>query len=134
MASVYYAGTKGEWKAITIDENNDSLLAAEIHYLGQPVFGEVTFTLPTEIQVVGPEAFSGISASVIYIPDGLQRIEGLAFAANSNLEQIRIPDSVTYIDNTAFDQCERVYIFGTEGSTASEFADAHDNCIFVEEE
>jgi hypothetical protein len=44
LNDVYFNGTDEEWKKITIDSGNDSLLNANIHYLGEPehVHEEVT--------------------------------------------------------------------------------------------
>ena len=50
-----------------------------------------------------------------------------------NLTQIRIPASVTSIDTTAFEGCEKVLVYGTINSTAQTFCADHANCAFVAE-
>ena len=43
LSDVYYYGTEEEWKSITIGMNNDPLLNATIHYLGEPVTPTYSF-------------------------------------------------------------------------------------------
>ena len=50
-----------------------------------------------------------------------------------NLTQIRIPASVTSIDTTAFEGCEKVLVYGTADSAAQTFCADHANCTFVAE-
>ena len=82
---------------------------------------------------IGEEAFAGISAESVFIPDGCQVIGAYAFRDCGNLKWIRIPDSVTAVDPTAFDGCGRVYVIGIPGSAAESFCDTAANCVFVEQ-
>lgn len=47
--------------------------------------------------------------------------------------RIRIPASVTSIDTTAFEGCEKVLVYGTADSAAQTFCADHANCTFVAE-
>ena len=89
----------------------------------EPVFDDPDFTLPKDIKSIEASAFEGADMSVVYIPDGCESIGANAFRYCANLRQIRIPASVTTIDQTAFTGCEDVVVFGAENSRAQEIAD-----------
>ena len=67
------------------------------------------------------------------IPEGCTSIGAKAFKDCANLTQIRIPASVTSIDTTAFEGCEKVLVYGTADSAAQTFCADHANCTFVAE-
>ena len=96
-----------------------------------PVFGTPTFTLPAEIKNIEESAFEGLPMTIVDIPNGCQSIGKWAFKDCTKLTQIRIPASVTSIDDTAFDGCMNVFIYGAPNSTAMTFCDSHANCTFV---
>ena len=100
-------------------------------YTAIPVFGTPTFTLPVAIQSIEESAFEGLPITVVEIPTGCENIGKWAFKDCTNLMQIRIPSSVVSIDDTAFDGCGNVFIFGTTNSAAKKFCDSHANCTFV---
>ena len=84
-----------------------------------------TFTLPPEITEVSIEAFAGIGAKVVFIPDDVTVIRSKAFANCTYLRQIRIPESVTSIADDAFSGCpSTLVIYGKKGSAAETFAAA----------
>ena len=70
-------------------------------------------------------------ASIVYIPDGCEKICNYAFM-NSAVTQIRIPTDCEIGENV-FEGCKLVIIFGAPGSEAENYCDEYDNCIFVEE-
>ena len=89
------------------------------------------FVLPAALTSVESEAFAGIAARVVYIPDGCLSIGANAFSACANLVQVRIPGSVT---NNAFSGCPQgIVVFGVEGSAAQAFAENAEGFVFVEE-
>lgn len=49
----------------------------------------------------------------------------LAFAKCAALEAVEIPESVTFIADNAFDGCDNLVIYCTSGSTARQYAAAH---------
>lgn len=55
LADVYYTGTQEEWKEITINSGNDSLLNANIHY---------EYSVRPEITVTSSSTLTGISYTV----------------------------------------------------------------------
>lgn len=81
--------------------------------------------LPSETLTVGEEAFASIGASRIDLPNGLETISARAFAGNSSLLYVRIPNSVTSIDDTAFDGASKLCILCGHGSVAEAFAASH---------
>ena len=90
-------------------------------------------TLPAALSSVSAEAFSGIAASRVIIPDGVTAIESRAFADCTRLTDITIPVSVTDIAADAFSGMQDLYIFGAAGSAAETWAKAH-GYLFIEEE
>ena len=97
----------------------------------EPVFGEPDFTLPKDIKSIEASAFESADMSVVYIPDGCESIGVNAFRYCTSLRQIRIPASVTTIDQTAFTGCENVVVFGAENSRAQEIAEHYEDYGFV---
>ena len=97
-------------------------------------FGKPDFTLPTLLTAVEDEAFEGIKATVVYVPDSCTSIGSRAFRNCHNLLQIRIPADCVLGDDV-FDGCGTLYIFGTKGSSAETYCNdpAHSNCVFVEQ-
>ena len=76
------------------------------------------FTTPfTNIQ---DEAYMGISATHVEIPNTVTRIGARAFANCANLRRIHIPASVVDVDDTALEGCSNVVIYG--GSEAMRIA------------
>lgn len=59
------------------------------------------------LTVISPETFAYGGLTTIKLGHGLKRIEIAAFA-NTQIEEIHIPDTVTVISNSAFYQCEKL--------------------------
>jgi len=64
-----------------------------------------TFRLPGNLLNIEEEAFAGLSVLAVIIPDGCTSIDSLAFANCEDLLYVRIPASVTWIAEDAFDGC-----------------------------
>ena len=69
-------------------------------------------------------AFQRCGLREVVLPEGLTLINGEAFQGFQDLESVTIPDSVTDIEESAFDGCERLTIHAREGSFAERFAAA----------
>ena len=69
-----------------------------------------TLILPASILEIEDESFMHLSMQAVIIPDGCLSIGSKAFAGNPQLLYVRIPASVTYIANDAFDACPSVWI------------------------
>ena len=66
--------------------------------------------IPAGVQTIEEEAFEGVPAQAVLIPDGCTAIGRKAFAGCTNLLYVRIPASVTSIAANAFDDCPTVII------------------------
>lgn len=90
-----------------------------------PVDGEAELVLPEDVRRIEQEAFMGIDATTVRIPDGATQIDSGAFRDNPQLLLVHIPASVTDIAADAFDGCPRVVICGSAGSEAERYARAN---------
>ena len=91
--------------------------------------GTPDFVLPAYLTAIEAEAFSGVKATVVYIPDGVTSLGSMAFAYCTSLKQIRIPASVTVIFLDVFyglssSQLHAITVFGTPGSAAETYANS----------
>ena len=78
--------------------------------------------LPPYLTLIEDEAFAGIAAARIEVSDKVVSIGAKAFADCKNLREIVIPKTVRHIDDSAFDGCEKVTVFGATGSEAERVA------------
>lgn len=90
-----------------------------------PALGEADMTLPAALTEIDEEAFYGLPLSSVACPHGLRSIAARAFANCTSLRKIMIPASVHEIDDTAFDGCTSLLIYGAKGSQAEVFALKH---------
>lgn len=97
LTDVYFYGSKAQWAAISIEEGNDCLTGAAIHY---SVFDYV-LTLPASLTVIESEAFAGLA----------------------NVDAVSIPATVTSIADGAFDA--GIVIIAPAGSYAESWANDH---------
>ena len=96
-----------------------------------PAFSTPDFTLPAALTTVEEEAFEGIAASVVDVPESCVSIGDRAFKDCPNLTQIHIPANCV-LSADVFDGCTMVYVFGAAGSSAEAYCSTHANCVFVE--
>ena len=101
---------------ITCDE--DTTLYAQWRTL-------LPMVLPEDLQEIEDEAFVSVRAEYIRIPDSCTFIGKKAFSGMSFLQQVYIPESVTHIENDAFNSSGIIgqfTVFGFTGSAAETFA------------
>ncbi len=102
-----------------------------ITYVLVEEYREPDFILPDNISSIEDSAFEGIAAIVVFIPDTCTNIGDHAFY-NSKIEQIRIPAGCS-VEDSAFDGCTDLIIWGTPGSSAEVYCTNHPNCTFLVE-
>ena len=84
-----------------------------IHTIGEYAFWNTPLTgelvMPKYLVSIGYTAFGGSKFSHIVIPEGTERILGGAFSGFDNVADIiELPESVEYIDGSAFYGCRRI--------------------------
>lgn len=85
-----------------------------------------TFKLPSSLVTIENEAFEGTAVETVVLPDGLIDIGPGAFEAVATLKDVYIPDTTTYIADSAFAITSDLTIHGVEGSYAKEWAYRHE--------
>lgn len=81
------------------------------------------FILPANTAIIESEAFCGIPAKRIRLPEGVTEIGSRAFGNCPNLKAVYIPESCTYISRDAFPYAPLVFtIYGRSGSYAQQYA------------
>ena len=81
-----------------------------------------SISIPKNLTEISPETFFGCyKLNTIYIPYGVTVIGPLAFWG-CNFTTIEIPDSVTSIKDSAFDNCTNLTIYGKPDSYAQYYA------------
>lgn len=81
--------------------------------------------LPSDLTVIGEEAFFGTGAERISIMPATEEIGERAFAGSSRLCFVRIPNSVSVISENAFENDPKLCIVCASGSTAEAYAITH---------
>ena len=102
-------------------------------WLDSTLLGEADLVLPASLTRIEDCAFSGIAAESVYICDGCESIGTQAFSDCANLRWIRIPAGCE-VDDTAFEHCGEITVFGTPGSDAERFCEAHEGFRFEAEQ
>lgn len=83
------------------------------------------FTMPLGTRIIEEEAFAGIAADSVKLPEGIASIGSRAFADCPNLHRIYIPESCTSIAADVFTPGSDLTIYGQDGSYAEFYAGKH---------
>ncbi len=112
-------GAGDAWMMTMLGE--DVTIRAEISPIEQ--YGRPTFRLPTGTRSIGENAFAGIKAAVVYVPDKCSKVEANAFKDCPNLKQIRLPKDCE-IDDAAFYGCTNLMaIYSSGDGTTKDWAE-----------
>ena len=84
-----------------------------------------TLILPDSLIAIKAEAFKGVNAEAIVLPDGATTIGERAFANCTELAIIHMPDSIKSIADDAFDGCENVIFLCASANAAAAYAEEH---------
>ena len=87
--------------------------------------GLTEVTLPSTLTHIGDQAFAMTVLKRVVIPAGVTRIGAYTFATNQQLEHCVIPESVVFIDETAFAATPNLTLVVAPGSNAEHFAIDH---------
>ena len=137
MQTIAFENRRGQFNTVVLDQPLEQYgLPEEIRWQKlvlscPPTFGSPTFVIPEHTVEIGESVFEGISASVVSVPSGCERIGDYAFR-NSALTRIRLPGSCE-IQLTAFDGCGLVLVYSSSGSTAESVCEQLPNCVFIPE-
>lgn len=91
----------------------------------------MTMVLPGSLRTIEAEAFEGVIAEKIIVPDGVTSIGYKAFANCPRLMEIELPAGIN-IDAHAFDGCGAIVLYGKGGSYLSEYAETCNELFFAE--
>ena len=90
-----------------------------------------TLVLPAGLTTISEEAFAGVAAQKIIVPDGVKTIEARAFANCPNLVEIELPEGIVSFAENAFDQCGQVRVYGPANSDLADYAASVNNLVLV---
>ena len=127
LKDIYYTGTKNEWKAITIADNNDSLKSAIIHCSDGLIY-EPDSSAESEYKLVDGVLYSSDMKTLIeypvdkkdkefVIPGSVTTIAENAFKSEY-LEKVTVSKNVSKIGNDAFKACTNLKSVIIEDGTA----------------
>ena len=77
LTDVYFCGTQSQWDALAIDDFNEPLLNAALHF---PAARPADVDLPEDLTVIERDAFADLAGgTVVYFPEGVAEIDYAAF-------------------------------------------------------
>ncbi len=111
LTHVYYGGTEEQWKSIAVDDGNEQLISATIHYGGYSE--NLEFKLNADEQSWSVIGIGGCTDIDIFIPPQhkdmpVTAIGGKAFGGSSEIRSVTIPTGVVSIGDNAFEVCGRL--------------------------
>jgi len=103
------------------DGYDNSRSWVSINIIDDPYQTGLKLEFPSDLREIGEEAFAGVAAETVIIPNGVTRIGRRAFA-DSEVLRVVIPDSVTEISWDAFEGSNLWVVYGCS-QLAAELAD-----------
>ena len=110
--------------AVCIGFAGDSAPKASAKYEGMLILPEGTVT-------VEANAFEGVAAEGVIIPDSCRSIGSCAFKDCPNLSVVGMPRDCDIADD-AFEGCGLVTLYAPSGGTVEAYANSHPNCDFMQ--
>ena len=92
-----------------------------------------TFKLPASLLVIEDEAFAGTAAQTVILPEGLESIGAGAFEDVPTLKDVYIPNTTTYIADSALTVTPDLTIHGIDNSYAKDWAHEHEIPFVVDD-
>lgn len=86
LTDVYFCGTQSQWDALAIDDFNEPLLNAALHF---PAARPADVDLPEDLTVIERDAFADLAGgTVVYFPEGVAEIDDAAFPPADSADPI----------------------------------------------
>ena len=95
-----------------------------------PQRATAVLVLPTDLKVISEEAFAGVAAEKILVPEGVEVIESRAFADCPNLFELELPSGIAAFAPDALEGSS-AFVYGAPGSDQQGYADEVENLYFV---
>ena len=116
--------SRTDWTEIGRQTCRGDFIAVDDCHITGRLLGEGLLTLPGQLDRVEDEAFRGIFANYVVIPDSCTAIGDYAFYG-SRVWEITVPGSVTSIGDHALDGNPGVLVLTPDDSWAADWADRH---------
>ena len=111
---------KMDGMSVVVLGDNTLMMGEQADFYADEAGAAGSLSLPKALTTIGERAFEGIAAARVDVSENVVSIGPYAFADCENLREILIPASVTEIDDTAFDKCHDVIVYGTRGTELTE--------------
>ena len=114
--SSYLSNTKGYSNEVNVNDNNYDTYIKEVF----------TYKIPTTVVKIGKLAFNYTDLQIVYLPEGLLRIETMSFFRATNLKNIysykgdniynSLPEGLIYLGSDSFSYCQSLDYMYIPGS------------------
>jgi hypothetical protein len=118
---VYYGGTRQRWGTLYIDVDNEPLFRANVHYSNDEKYSDGLDFYDKGDGTCYVSSIGSCMDSSIFIPEEysgmiVNGIGANAFSYCSHILAIAIPDSITFIESDAFNNCQELNAITFEGT------------------
>jgi hypothetical protein len=121
LTDVYYGGTRQRWGTLYIDVDNEPLFRANVHYSNDEKYSDGLDFYDKGDGTCYVSSIGSCMDSSIFIPEEysgmiVNGIGANAFSYCSHILAIAIPDSITFIESDAFNNCQELNAITFEGT------------------
>ena len=142
LTDVYYSDGSTLWSYVTRGQYNGPLNGATFHWNSAglpgtdvpPVVEDAVLNLPADLIEIQAAAFEGSAFTEVHLGEHVMSIGSRAFANCENLWFVKIPSMNITIADDAFADCSGLVFAAYEGSTAIQYANAHNIDVSIMEE